>query len=131
MTTLRRKRQSQRQGQTLKNKNQKQLSEFSPIGNGNEFTGITPETIKDDSETKKTTFPAERLAAMVRPKDKEEITVGTIKSKTFGTVSAITMEADEGEKQGTVSTEKTAGHSAGPVTKSKPSPVELGDLMLI
>ena len=69
---------------------------FSPIGNGNEVTGNTPETIKDDSQTKRTLF-MERYAAMVglRPRDKEEVRTGTDKSKTFGTFSAITTEAGE------------------------------------
>ena len=55
-----------------------------------------------------------------RPKDKEEVTTGTDKCKTFGTVSAIATEADEGGEQ---STDKTAGHSARPVTESKVPPV--------
>ena len=37
--------------------------EFSPIGNGNEITGITPETINDDSQSKRTSF-TELLTAM-------------------------------------------------------------------
>ena len=65
--------------------------EFSLESNRNEVTGNTSET-----ETKNTSF-TERLTAMVgmRPKDKEEKTVGTTKSKTNGIVSAITTEADD------------------------------------
>ena len=40
------------------------INEFSPIGNENEVTGSTPETIKDNSQTKRTSF-TKRLAAMV------------------------------------------------------------------
>ena len=42
---------------------EKNTIEFSPIGNGDEATN-TPETIKDDSQTKRTSF-TERIAAMV------------------------------------------------------------------
>ena len=42
----------------------KKTIEFSPIGNQEEVT-ITPETIKDDSQTKKTSFTDFRNAAMV------------------------------------------------------------------
>ena len=38
--------------------------EFSPTGNGDEITNNTPETIKDDSQTKRTSF-TKRFAAMV------------------------------------------------------------------
>ena len=91
--------------------------EFSTIGNGNDVTSNTPETKKDDSRTKRTSFK-ERSAAMVkmRPRDMEEVITGTDKSQTFGTVSAITTEAGEGGKQ---ITERTAGHSARPVIESK------------
>ena len=73
---------------------------FSRIGNENEVNGSRPKTIKDDSQTMKTSF-TERFAAIVelRPKDKEEAITGTDRSKIFGTVSAITTEAGEGGKQ--------------------------------
>ena len=98
---------------------------FSRIGNENEVTGSTPKTIKDDSQTMKTSF-TERFAAIVelRSKDKEEAITGTDKSKIFGTLSAITTEA------GKQIAERTAAHSARPVIESKVPPVELGDLML-
>ena len=91
--------------------------EFSPIGNGNEVTGRTPETKKDDSQAKRTSF-LKRFATMMgmRPRDKEEISAGTSKNKTFGTISAITMEAGEGGERSTGSTEKTTSHSAGSIT---------------
>ena len=62
----------------------------------------------------------------MRLKDKEEITAGTSKNQSFGTVSAITTEAGERREQNTGSTEKTTCHYAGPVTESLP--MELGDL---
>ena len=72
------------------------IIEFSPIGNGDEITNNTPETIKDDSETKKTSF-TERLAALVRmkPREKGEVVAATEESKTFGTVSRITNQDKE------------------------------------
>ena len=71
---------------------EKNTLEFSPLGNGDELTN-TPETIKDDSQTKRTSF-TERIAAMagMKPREKEEITTVTEKSKTFGTVSTITTK---------------------------------------
>ena len=41
--------------------------EFSPIGNGYEITNNTLETMKDDSQIKRTSF-TERFAARVREK---------------------------------------------------------------
>ena len=45
--------------------------EFSPIRNENETTNNTPETIKDDSQTKRTLFTTKFLA-MVRNKPREK-----------------------------------------------------------
>ena len=72
---------------------EKKTIELSLIGNVDETTNNTPETIKDDSETKRRSFTG-RFAAMVgmKPKEKEEVLAATEKSKTFGTVSAITTE---------------------------------------
>ena len=52
---------------------EKNTIKFSAIGNGDEATN-TPETIKDDSQTKRTSF-TERIAAMLgmKPKEKEEV----------------------------------------------------------
>ena len=63
---------------------EKNTVEFSPIGHGDEVTN-TPETIKDDSQTKRTSF-TERIAAMVgmKPGKKEEITTGPGKAKALG-----------------------------------------------
>ena len=86
------------------------------------------ETTKDNSQTKKT----EIIAAIVRikPRDKEEVTTGFDKEKTFGAVSAIKTEVGEGGEQSMRSAEKTAVLSAKPVTEPKVPPVVLGDLML-
>ena len=82
---------------------QKQLSSYQ-TGIGNEVTGNTPETRKDDSQTKRKLF-TERFAAMVgmRQRKKESVITGTDKSKIFGTVPAITTESGEGGKQNTES----------------------------
>ena len=58
--------------------------EFSPIGNGNEITNNTPETIKVNSQTKRTSF-SEKLAAIVgmKPREKEKVTTTTEKGKTW------------------------------------------------
>ena len=73
--------------------------EFSPTCNEDEITNNTPETIKGDSQTKRTSF-TERFAAMVgmKPREKEEVPAATEKSKTFGTISAITTETKQDKK---------------------------------
>ena len=70
---------------------EKKTIEFSPIDFVEDTTSNTPETIKDDSQTKRTSF-TERIAATVgmKPREKEEVVPTTEKSKTLGTVSAIT-----------------------------------------
>ena len=52
---------------------EKKTIEFSPIGNVDETTNNTSETIKDDSQTKRTSF-TERFAAMVEMKPKKKRT---------------------------------------------------------
>ena len=102
--------------------------EFSRLGNGNEITGNTTGTIKDNSRTKRTSF-MDRFAAMagMKPRDKGEVTAPTDKSKTFGKVSAITKEAGQEKEQ---VTEGTAGHPESHLAESKTPLVELGNLML-
>ena len=99
--------------------------EFSPIGNGNEITGNTPETIKNDSQTKRTSF-TQKFASMVRikPKDKKDAITATDKGKNFGMVSAITTETGQCKEQ------ETAGNPVKHIVDSKAPLVELGDLML-
>ena len=101
--------------------------EFCPIGNGNENTNYTPETVKYDSQTKRSSF-TKKLAAMVGRKlrEKEEVTTVTEKSKTFGTVSAITTKSNQEKEQ---VTEGTAGQQNERAKESKVPLVELGDLM--
>ena len=91
--------------------------EFSPIGNGHENTNNAPETIKYDSQTKRSSF-TKKLAAMVGKKlrEKEEVTTVTEKSKIFGTVSAITTKSNQEKEQ---VTEGTAGHQNERATESK------------
>ena len=81
----------------------------------------TPETIKEDSQTKRTSF-TDKIAAMVGMKleEKEEVIPKTEECKTIGTVSAITTEAKQDEEQ------ITHGATA---TQQKTTSLELGDLM--
>ena len=101
--------------------------EFSPIGNGGEIANNTPETIKDDSQNKRTSF-TESLVAMVgmKTKGKKEMTAATEKSKLFGTVSAITTETKQDKDQ---VTQGTAGNQDGGAIESKVPSVDLADLM--
>ena len=71
--------------------------DFSPTGNEDEINNNTPETMKDDSQTKRTSF-TERFARMIgiKPREKEVVTTATEKSKIFSTVSTITTEAAQG-----------------------------------
>ena len=106
--------------------NQKSM-EFSPIDTVEDTTGNTPETVKDDSQAKRTSF-TERLAMMVGMKSRDEAAEEpkAEKGRTFGTVSTITTEANQHEdpvKQRTVDTDgATPNHE-------KTTPLELGDLM--
>ena len=81
-------------------KQEKKPIEFSPIDNVEETTSNTQETIKDYSQTKRTSFTG-MTAVMVgmKPKEKEEVIPTTEKGKTFGTVSAITFEAKQDKEQ--------------------------------
>ena len=78
----------------------KKTIEFSPIDIIEDATSNTPETIKDDSQTKRTSL-TERVAAMVgmKPSEKEEVVPMTEKSKTLRTVTAIKTEAKQDEEQ--------------------------------
>ena len=99
--------------------------EFPPMSNGDEATN-TPETIKDDSQTKRTSFN-ERIAAMVgmKPRAKEEITALTEKSKTFGKISTITMETRNDKEE---TTQEATSSQNIRADGSKTTSVELGDL---
>ena len=56
--------------------------------------------IKDDSQTKRTSF-TERFEAMVgmKPREKEEAVPANEKSNIFGTVSMITTETNQDKEQ--------------------------------
>ena len=101
--------------------------EFSPIDTVEDATGNTPETIKDESQTRRTSF-TERFAKMVGMKSRDivEDEPKAVKGKTFGTVSTITTEANQGDDQvkhgATASDGATDDHET-------PTPLELGDLM--
>ena len=87
----------------------------------------TPETIKDDSETKRTSF-TERIVAMVgmKPRENVEITTVTEKSKAFGTVSTITTETRKDKEEATQEATAIQDERAD---GTKTASVELRDLM--
>ena len=100
--------------------------EFSPIDALEDTTGNTRETVKDDSQVKKTSF-TEKLAMMVGMKSKdntaEESQTG--RARTFGTVSTKATEADPKEEQ--ARKEATAGNKT--TADHETATLELGDLM--
>ena len=100
--------------------------EFSPIDALEDTTGNTRETVKDDSQVKKTSF-TEKLAMMVGMKSKdntaEESQTG--RARTFGTVSMKATEADPKEEQ--ARTEEAAENKTTAVHET--AALELGDLM--
>ena len=100
--------------------------EFSPIDTVEDTMGNTPETIKDDSQTKRTSF-TERFAMMVVMKSRDivEEEPKAEKGKTFGTVSTITTEANQDDDQ--VKHGATASHGAT-ADHEATTPLELGDL---
>ena len=106
--------------------NQKSM-EFSPIDTVEDLTGNTPETVKDESQAKKTSF-TERIAMMVGMKSRNVVVEepNAEKGKTFGTVFTITTEANQDDdqvKQGAAASNRaTADHETT-------TPLELGDLM--
>ena len=106
--------------------NQKSM-EFSPIDTVEDTTGNTPETVKDESQVKRTSF-TERLAMMVGMKSRDILKEEpkAEKGKTFRTVSTKTAETNQDEdqvKQGAAANNRaTADHET---TTS----LELGDLM--
>ena len=101
--------------------------EFLPIDTMEDTTGNTPETIKDESQTKRTSF-TERFAIKVGMKSRDilEEEPKAEKGKTFGTSSTITTEANQDEDQ--VKHGATASHGAT-ADHETTTPLELGDLM--
>ena len=100
--------------------------EFSPIDNMEVAIGNTEETVKEDSQVKKTSF-TERLAMMVGIKTKENMTEEpkAERARTFGTVSTKTTEANPREEQNKA--EATAEDR--PTADHEEANIELGDLM--
>ena len=62
----------------------------------------------------------------MKRREEEEVVAATEKSKTFGTVSAITTETNQDKEQ---VTQETVGNQEKRATESRASSVELGDLM--
>ena len=90
---------------------------FSPIGDGDEIINNTPKEKNDYSQTKRKTF-MKIIAAMVvmKPKEKEEVPTAAEKSKTFGAVSTVTTEVDQGKEQ---PSQEAAGHQNEQAAKLK------------
>ena len=100
--------------------------EFSPIDNVEDTTGNRPETVKDESQAKRTSF-TERLGIMVGMKSTDAAVEETKaeKGKTFGTVSTRTTDTDQNEDQirpGTATNNRTT-------TDHGTATLELGDLI--
>ena len=106
--------------------NQKSM-EFTPIDTMDETTGRTPETIKDESQVKRTSF-TERIAMMVGMKSRDAAAEEpkAEKGRTFGTVSTITTEANQDEDQ---VKQRTADTDGATPNHEKTTPFELGDLL--
>ena len=100
--------------------------EFSPIDNVEDTTGNTPETVKDESQAKRTYF-TERLAIMVGMKSRDAAAEEpkAEKGKTFGTVSKKRTDTDQNEDQIRPGTAFNNRAVADHVTTT----LELGDLM--
>ena len=101
--------------------------EFSPIDTVEDTMGKTPETVKDESQVKRTSF-TEMIAMMVGMKSRDIVTdePKAEKGKTFGTVSTITTEANQDDdqvKQG------AAANNMAKADHEITTPLELGDLM--
>ena len=115
---------------------------FSPIDIVDDTTSNTPETIKDDSHAKRTSF-TERIAMMVGMKPRENVEIAptienveiaptTEKGKTFGTVSAVATEDNRDDDH--ADPVATASHEAtienGTTANQQKTPLlEQSDLM--
>ena len=100
--------------------------EFSPIDNVEDTTSNTPETVKDESQAKRTSF-TERLAIMVGMKSRDTAAgePKAEKGKTFGTISTKTTDTDQNEDQirpGTAANNRAT-------TDHETTTLELGNLM--
>ena len=106
--------------------NQKSM-EFSPIDTVEDTTGNTPETVKDESQVKRTSF-TEMIAMMVGMKSRDIVTEEpkAEKGKTFGTVSTTTTEANHADDQ---VKQKAAANNTAKANHETTTSLELGDLM--
>ena len=100
--------------------------EFSTIDTVEDTTGNTPETVKDESQAKRTSF-TERLAMMVRMKSRDVVTEEpkSEKGKTFGTVSTKTTDTNRNEDQ----VRPGAAANNGATSDLETMSLDLGDLM--
>ena len=100
--------------------------EFSPIDTVENTTGNTPETVKDESQAKRTSF-TERLAMMVGMKSRDIVTedLKADKGKTFGTVSTKTTDTDQNEDQ----VRPGAAADQRATVDHETTSLDLGDLM--
>ena len=100
--------------------------EFSRIDALEDTTGNTRETVKNDSQVKKTSF-TDKFAMMVGLKSKENVTEEpkTERARTFGTVSTKATEAGQNEEQ--AKAEATAEEK--PTADHEETTIELGDLL--
>ena len=100
--------------------------EFSPIDALEDTTGNTPETVKDDSQVKKTSF-TEKLAMMVGMKSRDTAAEEpkTERARTFGTVLTKTTDTDQNEDQ--IRTGAAADNRT--IADHETTTLELGDLM--
>ena len=107
--------------------NQKSM-EFSPIDTVEDTTGNTPETVKDESQAKRTSF-TERIAMMVGMKSRDVVAKEpkAEKGKTFGTISTITTEANQDDDQ---VEQGAAASNRAKADHETTTPLELGDLMV-
>ena len=105
--------------------NQKPI-EFSPIDDAEDAIGNTEETVKEDSQVKRTSF-TEKLGIMFGIKTKENVTEEpkAERARTFGTVSTKTSEANPREEQ--AKAEATAEER--PTADHEETTIELGDLL--
>ena len=111
---------------------EKKTIEFSPIDIVEDTKSNTPETIKDDSQTKRTSF-TERIAVIVGMKPREkEVAPKTEKGKIFGTVFAIKTEANQNDDQvefGATANHEATANNGATASQEKTNSLELGDLM--
>ena len=100
--------------------------EFSPIDDAEDAIGNTEETVKEDSQVKRTSF-TEKLAIMVGIKTKENVTEEpkAERARTFGTVSTKTTEANLRERHA----KAEARAKERPTADHEETTIELGDLL--